>query len=320
MSSRILLPGSLRPGRANSNLPIPAPRDIPLTVPIFRVTEFRDYLACPYRYYLRHRLKLEALGDSAQELNAGQFGSLLHEALMDFGRSELRDSTNPDEIRDSLFVALGELAAARFGVAAQPAVQVQIELLKLRLRAFAEQQARRRAEGWRIVHVEKEFGERDGNERPAEFPVDGQPALLTGRVDRIDRHEATGVWAVLDYKSSEKAEDPAKTHRKGDDWVDLQLPLYRHLVRELNVTGDVKLGYIQLPKDTTKTAFKMADWTEDDLRRADETARDVVRKIRDGLFWPPAAQPPAFNEDFAAICQDGRLGAVADSDAEEADE
>jgi inactivated superfamily I helicase len=320
MSSRILLPGSLQPGRANSNLPIPAPQELLEPVPIFRVTEFRDYLACPYRYYLRHRLKLEALADSAQELDAGQFGSLLHEALMDFGRSESRDSKNPDEIRDHLFLALGELAATRFGVAAQPAVQVQIELLKLRLKAFAEQQARRRAEGWRIVHVEQEFGERDGNERPAKFPVGGQPALLAGRVDRIDRHETTGVWAVLDYKSSEKAEDPAKTHCKGDDWVDLQLPLYRHLVRELNVTGEVKLGYIQLPKDTTKTAFKLADWTEDDLRRADETAREVVRRIRDGVFWPPAAQPPAFSDDFAAICQDGRLGAVADVEAEEADE
>ncbi len=318
LGSRILLPGSLRPGRENSNLPVPEPPATPTPVPIFRVTEFRDYLACPYRYYLRHQLKLEALADSAQELDAGQFGSLLHEALMHFGRSELVDSTNPEEIRDRLFLALGELTAARFGGAAQPAVQVQIELLKQRLEAFAGKQAQRRAQGWRIMHVEKEFGDREGNERPARFPVDGQPALLAGRVDRIDRHEATGVWAVLDYKSSEKAEDPAKTHRKGDDWVDLQLPLYRHLVRELNITGEVKLGYVQLPKDTAKTDFKLADWTDDDLRRADEAAREVVRRIRNGLFWPPAVEPPAFCDDFAAICQDGLLGSVADLDEEEA--
>ena len=317
---RILLPGSLQPGRERSSLPIPLP-DSPLEAePIFRVTEFRDYLACPYRYYLRHRLKLEALADSASELDARQFGNLLHEALMDFGRSEIRDSTNPDEIRDHLFVALGELAATRFGNGAQPAVQVQIELLKLRLEAFATKQAQRRQQGWKIMHVEKEFGQRDGNEQPAQFVVDDQPALLCGRVDRIDQHEVTGVWAVLDYKSSEKAEDPAKTHCHGDDWVDLQLPLYRHLVRELNVTGEVKLGYIQLPKDTTKTDFKLADWTDDDLRRVDETAREVVRRIRDGIFWPPAAQPPAFSDDFAAICQDGRLGTTVEIDAEVASE
>ncbi len=318
MSSRILLPGSLRPGRNNSNLPVPEPPAAPVPVPIFRVTEFRDYLACPYRYYLRHRLNLESLTDSAPELDAAQFGSLLHEALMDFGRSEFVDSTSPDEIRDRLFLALGELSAARFGGAAQPAVQVQIELLKLRLEAFAAKQAERRAQGWQIMHVEREFGEREGNVRPAPFPVDGQPALLAGRIDRIDRHEATGVWAVLDYKSSEKAEDPAKTHRQGDDWVDLQLPLYRHLVRELNVTGEVKLGYIQLPKDTAKIDFKLAEWTEDDLRRADDAARDVVRRIRNGVFWPKAAEPPAFSDDFAAICQDGLLSSAADIEAEEA--
>jgi ATP-dependent helicase/nuclease subunit B len=239
---------------------------------------------------------------------------------MDFGRSELKDSTNPEEIRDHLFLALGELAAMRFGAGAQPAVQVQIELLKLRLEAFAAKQAERRQQGWKIVHVEQEFGQREGNEGPAQFAVDDRPALLCGRVDRIDHHEVTGAWAVLDYKSSEKAEDPAKTHCHGDDWIDLQLPLYRHLVRELNVTGDVKLGYIQLPKDTTKTGFKLAEWTDDDLRRADETAREVVRRIRDGIFWPPAAQPPAFCDDFAAICQDGRLGAAVEIDAEEASE
>jgi hypothetical protein len=203
---------------------------------------------------------------------------------------------------------------------AQPAVQVQIELLKFRLEAFAAKQAERRQQGWRIVHVEKEFGNGNGNEKPAHFVVDDHPALLCGRVDRIDQHEPTGAWAVLDYKSSERAEDPAKTHCKGKDWIDLQLPLYRHLVRELNVTGEVKLGYIQLPKDTTKTDFKLADWTDDDLRRADETAREVVRRIRDGIFWPPAAQPPAFSDDFAAICQDGRLGATVETEAEEASE
>ena len=37
-----------------------------------RVTEFRDYLACPYRYYLRHRLKLAeaASGESLMDAAA----------------------------------------------------------------------------------------------------------------------------------------------------------------------------------------------------------------------------------------------------------
>src|SRR2546423_6035856 len=97
----------------------------------FRVTEFKAYLACPYRYYLRHRLKLEALADTASELDPAQFGNLLHDALMQFGRSEARDSTDPHEIRGELYAALGQLTAIQYGKVSQPAVQVQIELIKL---------------------------------------------------------------------------------------------------------------------------------------------------------------------------------------------
>jgi len=40
------------------------------------VTAFRDYLACPYRFFLRHVLKLRPLDDAATELAANQFGDL----------------------------------------------------------------------------------------------------------------------------------------------------------------------------------------------------------------------------------------------------
>ena len=34
-------------------------------------------------------------------------------------------------------------------------------------------------------------------------------------------------------------------------------------------------------------------------------------------FWPPASPPPAFSEEFAAICQDDRFGAVIASEESE---
>ena len=318
-SRRILLPGSLRPRPTASNIPVPPPDpliELPLT---FRVTEFKAYLACPYRYYLRHRLKLEALADTASELDPAQFGNLLHDALMNFGRSEARDSADPDEIRAELFNSLGQLAAIQYGKVAQPAVQVQIELIKLRLAAFAERQAQWRGQGWQIKHVEIEFADnakKDCEQKPAPFAVDDRTALLCGRVDRIDEHEQTGQWAVLDYKSSEEAKKPNDTHRSRDEWVDLQLPLYRHLVRGLDPPAGVQLGYIHLPKNVRRTGFSLAEWTEAELQQADETAREVVRRIWGNRFSPRAVPPPAFFEEFAAICQDGRFGAATAMDGE----
>ncbi len=186
-SPRILLPGSLQPGRGRSNLPIPMP-DSPLEAePIFRVTEFRDYLACPYRYYLRHRLKLKALADSASELDARQFGNLLHEALMDFGRSEIRDSTNPDEIRDHLFLALGELAATAIRQWRTAGRAGANRAAQVATRGLCRQASRAATARLEDHACRKGVRQRDGNEKPAHFVVDDQPAFLCGRVDRIDQ-------------------------------------------------------------------------------------------------------------------------------------
>ena len=268
-SRRVLLPGSLRPGRRNIEHAGAAARRAARTADDSSASPSSEaYLACPYRYYLRHRLKLEALADTASELDPAQFGSLLHDALMQFGSSEARDSTTPAEIRGgTVSMSLGQLAAMQYGRVSQPAVQVQIELIKLRLAAFAERQAEWRGQGWRIKHVEIEFAATRRKQKPAPFAVDGQTALLCGRVDRIDENEQTGQWAVLDYKSSEAAKKPNDTHRDGDDWSDLQLPLYRHLVRGLDPPADVQLGYIQLPKDVRADRFQLAEWTDERIAR-----------------------------------------------------
>ncbi len=316
---RVLLVGSLRPGQSGESLlPVPLAEALRERVVSMRVTEFRDYLVCPYRYYLRHRLGLEALDDSAPELDGGGFGNLLHDVLRDFGRGEARDSTNPEEIRGELFVRLGELAAAQFGKVALPAVRVQMEMLRLRLEKFAEIQAQWRAAGWRIECVEEAFND----ERPALLDVDGEPVRLRGRIDRIDRHEATGQLVVPDYKSSDRGDPPDKVHRDGpkDDrsWVDLQLPLYRHMVPALSLdaAGPLKLGYVLLPKDTAAAKFELAEWTDVELAEADEAARWIVRQIRAEVFTP-ADPPPSTFPEFAAICQEGRLAAPPDDEGEE---
>lgn len=70
------------------------------------------------------------------------------------------------------------------------------------------------------------------------------------------------------------------------------------------MTGDVRFGYIVLPKDISQVDALIAEWTTADLDGADEVARDVVRRIRRQEFWPPAATPD-FAEDYAPICMDG---------------
>ena len=135
--------------------------------------------------------------------------------------------------------------------------------------------------------------------------------VINGKIDRVDQHDITGQVAVWDYKSSDKGADPDQVHYapRKKEWKDLQLPLYRHLVKEVAAVNgadfsNVKMGYILLPRKLDRVGFHEASWTPEQLVTADETARDVIRKIRDGQFWPPEPKPPMYSEDFAAICQD----------------
>ena len=66
-------------------------------------------------------------------------------------------------------------------------------------------------------------------------------------------------------------------------WIDLQLPLYRVLLksRDIEVAPD-GLGYISLPPDSSRSGFKLADWSATDIEEAEETAAEVIRIIKEG--------------------------------------
>jgi hypothetical protein len=100
-------------------------------------------------------------------------------------------------------------------------------------------------------------------------------------------------------------------------WVDLQLPLYRRLVRAMGIEGRIRLGYVNLPKDTSEAGLLEAEWDEAELESADRTAEDVVRKVRQESFWPPIQPPPDYFEEFAAICGDGPFAAIVAAASEQ---
>jgi hypothetical protein len=286
---------------------VPRPRPV-ARIDTLNVTDFRTYLECPYRFYLSRLLGLQSVTRGAAELDGGGFGVLMHEVLECFGESAARESSDAEEIQQQLAQTLERLCRERFGPAAPPAVRIQLAQMRLRLDAFAQRQAAWRAAGWRIVMTE---GER--RTVTTDWPVDDQPFRLKGRIDRIDQHEHTGRYAILDYKSSEQGRPPHSVHLAGagrgpiqpEHWRDLQLPLYRHLAVQLGLPVDSQLGFVLLPRNLEDTGFALADWTEQELATADEAARRVVRKIRQGEFWAPAELGRGFDAGLDRICQVG---------------
>jgi len=285
----------LRPG-GRSDFHLPVEPIITASEPItsLSVTDFRTLLTDPYRFALERIHRLKAVDDAATEMEPMQFGNLLHEVLNGFAGTPLVGSSDADEVANALIELLHERAGARFGRNPLPAVRVQLLQAEHRLRALAGWHAKRMADGWQVRGHEAKVERPDG----AALEVDGEPMILTGRIDRIEYHPEQDRWAVLDYKTSEKAEGPEQTHQRGREkrWVDLQLPLYRHLLpaaRDADgqavVTGAlddarIDVGYILLPGDVQQIGLAAAAWSPDDLAEADEAARQVVRLVRANRF------------------------------------
>ena len=170
------------------------------------VTAFRSYLACRYRFYLRHVLNLTPLDDVAEELGPDTFGTLIHDVLKRFGADPLHAETDPDKIRRFLHHALNQYVASHYGGDHLAALEVQIAQARTRLDAFADWQARWAADGWEIKHVET-----SGGKTPAGLQMDENTVMtLRGRIDRID--ERDGQWAIFDYKTGDTAKTPQETH------------------------------------------------------------------------------------------------------------
>lgn len=278
-------------------------------VPRMGVTSFADYLACPFRYYLKHVAGMSAPEPERVEWNARDFGNVVHVVLERWALDEeAKDFSKTEAIEAWVHAALDRVIAERFGAKVPLAVRIQRESMRQRLSWFARVQAVERASGWRIEEVEKKF----------EIEIDG--LVLVGRVDRIERHD-DGRRRVLDYKTGAAAGAVEAAHRTGvtantrfpehlenvpevlctgadgkpKRWKNLQVALYSVAL------GDVaELGYFAL--GATEGDVKLSLW--DDFSKADRNsaeacARWVIGKVKERVFWPPAEKSEY--DDYAVL-------------------
>ncbi|MEM7681698.1 MAG: PD-(D/E)XK nuclease family protein [Planctomycetota bacterium] len=282
-----------------------APRD-PLDP--LSVTAFRVYLACPYRFYLKHVLRLRAVEDAPPEMGAALFGSVAHAVLQRFALEPEAASQDTERVARCFGRLVDDEAAQRFGQAgAAPAVRFQIDRLHERLAALAPHQAEAARAGWRIdsSRVEQSY------EAALGLGEGFAPLRLLGRIDRVDLRDDGGV-RVIDYKTSSSGHDPRATHRKAGRWIDLQLPLYQHIAETLGWGQPVEVGYLRLPSDPANAGWAAAQWDgkksdpphEDLHQQALEKAREVGRDIRRGTFWPPG-EVPQYPDGLEHLCCDG---------------
>jgi ATP-dependent helicase/nuclease subunit B len=269
------------------------------------VTSLGDYLACPFRYYLKHAVKMQSSETGRTEWNARDFGNVSHEVLERWGRDmEARDFEKPEAIHGWLSAELDRVVAEWFGKKAPLAVRIQTEALRQRFLWLSRVQAANRSDGWQVVDVE----------RKVELPV-GE-ALIVAKIDRIDRHLGTGRLRVLDYKTG-KVDSVDKAHRKklsansilaahlsrdcpavylGEEkgksaellWHNLQLPLYAAALVKRGEPLPAPCYFTLRSTEAEVAIHEWSDFETADLEAAEACASWVSGQIAAGIFWPPA--------------------------------
>jgi ATP-dependent helicase/nuclease subunit B len=280
------------------------------------VTSLGDYLTCPFRYYLKHVLKMQSPEPNRTEWNARDFGTAAHEVLERWGRDpEARSKEKPEAIHTWLSSELDRVVAEWFDKRIPLAVRIQTESLRQRLLWFSRVQAEAYQEGWEVVDVE----------RKVELPVGD--ALIVAKIDRIDRHRETGRLRVLDYKTG-KVDGVDKAHRRkltassalpahitwecpavftGEEkgksaeflWQNLQLPLY---AAALVARGECLPTPCYFTLRSTEADVGIHEWVNfetADLEAARSCADWVAGQIKAGVFWPPVEK--VTYDDFAVL-------------------
>jgi len=275
-------------------------------------TQFRDYLACPFRFFLKHILKMECTGEKT-ELDALDFGTAIHAILERFsGNPKINGSTDPNVIQKYLTGMLADYFQKTFGNNHSFPILYAQAIAKQRLQAFAEHQAQSSSEGWEIVE----------RELPCQLTISGMK--VAGKIDRVDKKRNERRMRIIDYKTSDSAENPVKQHiresrreipdyarlhnAENKRWNDLQLPLYRLMFKNMPLgkeCKEVELCYFNLPKAISNSGLAVwENFTQELEESAYKSAEIIIGRIKQGIFWPPADSvkyddfEPLFEEDM----------------------
>ena len=296
--------------------PQPRARNTNETIRAISVTDFAVYIDNPYRYWLEKVLKLNAPELDQVELNAAEFGTLLHAAAQSLNTPAIQaldfnNATHQKQCVREIMQVAHALAQKNYG--ADLTLSIRLALLELhnRLPALVAWHAAQWRAGWRIVATEWPSKYEDA---VAMLDVDGSMQAIKFRVDRIDRHPDHG-WRIIDYKSSDGGfaiKGKGAKVLRGAKWIDLQLPLYKFLLPQIAAQHPDLVGLATAASDAIEVgvlsvpASNLApEWCPllEPIDVAIAEAKRIVREIRAGNF-PDSGRDPSgkFDRVRRALC------------------
>ena len=251
-------------------------------------TALETYATCPYRYYLRHVLRVGAVPEpgEALEMTPLDRGAMVHRILERWvqealdrkqeWKAFLADEARLTQIAEEEFEREGQGGLA--GLPTTWAI-VQAEVLA-DMRELLRDERERAAQGYRPLATELEF-----QGLPLALP-DGTRLTFNGRIDRVDHRVDQGRdgFVAIDYKTG-RARKEATQYRSG---TALQLPIYLQAVaRHYDAdpaSVEAEYWYATRRGEFARSALRGADVLGDE--QFWDALRIITEGIRGGRFFP----------------------------------
>ncbi len=184
------------------------------------VSAYNALLACPYQYYARYMLGLNAVDEISADVEKSDYGQVVHLILRHFHEQHTSISALGQDAAIAALIAQSEIDFAPLLVEDYFARAWHVRWLA-QVGSYIAWQITREQEGWRWYQ-----GESDASQVLA---LDGGWSIkLYGRLDRIDK--IGDDYAVLDYKTSNSKDLQNKASKDMEE--DVQLSAYALLLSE----------------------------------------------------------------------------------------
>ncbi|HEV3259373.1 MAG TPA: PD-(D/E)XK nuclease family protein [Gemmataceae bacterium] len=305
---------------------------------VYSPTALEDYIACPFRFFVGHVLRLEPLEGPREEVEHTKRGAAIHRALARL-HQQLRDAGmhQPTPEVDSHLVQRLEEAVNEYAARSSPASEVLWRLEGRRLqRAVARYRAHweKFLKPWLAQSVaprphlfEVAFGMPAGDGEvpvgPLVIAVDGVEVRIRGRIDRVDvadLPDGTGFW-IIDYKTGRSGHYTAADLQ---NFQRLQLTLYALAVEQVLLADrnarPLGLAYWLVSDTGVKVALPAKDqivWLNETegwrtvRERLTRWVAELVAHIRRGVFpLKPRSKDCTATCNLSEVCRIAQSRAV----------
>ncbi|HOP74923.1 MAG TPA: PD-(D/E)XK nuclease family protein [Bacillota bacterium] len=296
---------------------------------VIGITAIEDYLVCPYRFFLKHFLKIRPLPEASLLPEALDLGNFYHQVLSEFcnrfrGQAFRRERMN--EYRECLDQLASATLASWKNEAANDLVRVML--------VAQESEIRRTLERWLVAELdwseltlgrfvpyrtELAFGQPYSSGEKAELPPlilqDGEiSARFSGRVDRVDT-DGQNRFIIYDYKLGRGPSTADVLELQRVQLAAYVLAMEQLMFGEGQAVGGAYLG-LRDPSRSTGGVWQQerlnVDWRSKSSLSPEEWQQwleqvrmrivNAVRQIREGRFGLTTEECPDYCE-YQSCCR-----------------